>query len=245
MKKIIIFIILIICIYSCQRNLTPLEQELEKVKQSWTEEQIENFSKKQIEIALQESHFEYGLYIRNEYLRNPKDSILFKYFRSLKIDHIDHMSGVFLTSLHRNLNNKPIDLDGQLEAIYELQERQKLLDSNNTKRAIKYYTNYKIGDTIIIRRPINRNNNATQYSYPENSGWTYNDNLDLLIKGVLIEKEQLIDTFNMLFRVKVLSMNKPNSKVLMERVLPGDVIEGDFRLDIIEIGNNSNDNDIN
>ncbi|WP_211072953.1 DUF6794 domain-containing protein [Aquimarina sp. MMG016] len=212
----------------------PLDKALEDIEITWTEDQLEEFANKPDSSAVRDVHFGYGMYFRNKTLRNPKDSTLLKYFNSLGIYHEDHISNIVFTSLHRKLNNKSIDLDSQLKLIKAVIAKSKALNDKNVKRAFKYYDKYKTGDTILVRMPVNSNNNATQYSYPENSGWIYNDSIDLLIKGLITSKPELKDTSDMSIKLKILSMNREGVKVLMRDVSVGDEIESDFKLDIIE-----------
>ena len=150
------------------------------------------------------------------------------------------MSGIVFGSLHRKLNGKPIDLEGQLKRIYAAVAEVKTKESRNTQRALKSYNKYKEGDTIVVRMPVNSNNNATQHLYPEDSGWIYNDSIDLLIKGLITSKSELRDTSNMSIKLKILSMNREDVKVLMRDVNVGDEIESDLKLDIIEDVNTNN-----
>ncbi len=233
MKFKYLLFLLINCLAGCQEK-TPIDKVIVDIESSWSEQQIDEFSQKKEENALADIHFSYGMYFRNNELRNPKDSTLLKYFNSLNVYHLDDMSGIVFTSLHRRLNNKPIGLEEQLKEIHSYWKKMKVREDKNTKRAIKYYSKYKKGDSIIIRMPLREGGYATRHSYPEDSGWVYNDSLDLLIKGVIKEKSVLKDTFDMFFKLKILSMNHDDVKFLMDEVNIGDIIESDFRLDIIE-----------
>ncbi len=64
------------------------------------------------DVATSRLHRGFGMWIRNNWglWRNSK---LKHYFLSKGVGHPDDMSGIILTSYHRYLNNKPIDLEGQ------------------------------------------------------------------------------------------------------------------------------------
>lgn len=235
MKRNAVLIFLIFFIFSCQeKNDSPLLKSLKEIESSWTNKQLSEFANKPDSIALSDLHFSYGMYFRNHHIRNPKDSSLVKYFHSLNIYHEDYMSSIVFTSLHRELNNEPIDLEGQLKTIHKEMEKVKKLKNKNTLRAKRYLENYRIGDTILIRRPIDEGRNAVQYSYPEDSEWVYNDSLDLIIKGIIEGKDETKDSLDVFFKVKVLSLSNEKVKVLMEDVKVNDTIQVDLRLDIIE-----------
>lgn len=237
------FLLFLIIVFSigCQNSNTPLYKAMEKIEASWTEEQQKEFVNKPDSIALNDVHFGYGLNFRNQYLRNPKDSALVKYFNSLGIYHEDYMSGIVFTSLHRKLNNKAIDLESQLKLIYFAMNEINKLETKNTQRALKNYNKYFIGDTIVVRMPVNKYGHAVRHSYPDdNNRWAHNDSLDFLIKGTIIEKTEILDTLDILFKLKVISMNNDKVNVFMEDIHINDTIEVDLRLDIIENFDNSN-----
>ena len=234
MYRIFFFIVMILCLTGCQNKDAPLQEAMKNIESSWSKEKLEKFVSKPDSMALPEVHFGKALAFRNQYLRSPKDSTLLNYFHSLGINHEDYMSSIVFTSLHRKLNGRPIELENQIGYIHSIMDEVKDRESKNTKRALEYYNKHKEGDTILIRMPLRNGRYATRHSYPEDSGWIYNDTLDLLMKGIIKEKEELRDTLDMYFKFEILSMNHENIKFLSDEVSIGDEIESDFRLDIIE-----------
>ncbi len=88
--------------------------------------------------ALAMTHFGLGMYLRNNWylwwhmdnLPKPSDEHnkdyplekpeIVKYFNEkLAIFHADDMSGIILTSFHRHLNDKPLDLEKQLKRYHD------------------------------------------------------------------------------------------------------------------------------
>jgi hypothetical protein len=63
---------------------------------------------------LGEIHFGHGMRLRNELGLWGKNELT-EWFNSIGITHADDMSGIIYTSLHRKLNGKPIDLEGQVK----------------------------------------------------------------------------------------------------------------------------------
>lgn len=229
-----LLILILATLLGCESKKMPLDKALEDIEAAWTKDQLEEFTNKPDSLAVSDIHFEYGMHFRNKILRNPKDSTLLKYFNSLGVYHEDHISNIVFTSLHRKLNSKSIDLDDQLKLTKAVIAKSKALNDKNAKRAFKYYDKYNAGDTILVRMPVSNNNNATQYQYPEDSGWVFNDSIDLLIRGLITSKPKLRDTNDLSIRLKILSMNREGIKVLMRDVNVGDEIESDLKLDIIE-----------
>ena len=230
---------MLIFLIGCQNKNAPLNKVVNDIEESWTERQLKDFSQKSESDALSDVHFGYGIYFRNKILRSSTDSTLVKYFNSLNVYDEDYMSTIVFTSLHRKLNNKPINLENQLNAVHSIMANIKKHKKVNSLRAIKYYNNYNSGDTIVIRMPVSKENNAFRYSFPDDSGWVYNDSLDLLIGGVITEKPKYKDSLDMFFKLKILSINHDNIQLLMNEVKIGDTIESDFNHDIIEDFSNS------
>ena len=82
---------------------------------------IKNLSEKDF---ISSNHFGAGMFIRNSwflwwheghaYPNWPKEKPkLIEYFHSINIYHADDISSILLTSLHRHLNNKPLEIEQQ------------------------------------------------------------------------------------------------------------------------------------
>lgn len=77
------------------------------------------------EEAISQSHHALGSEIRNEWGLWDPDSKLSKYFINLGLKHADDMSSVILTSYHRHINKKELDLDTQVKEFIEFWNKQK------------------------------------------------------------------------------------------------------------------------
>jgi hypothetical protein len=71
------------------------------------------------EEAISQSHHGLGTWIRDNWGLWDVNEQLHKYFKKLGLQHPDDMSGVILTSYHRHLNNKELELDGQIKYYIE------------------------------------------------------------------------------------------------------------------------------
>ena len=129
MKYIILFSVLIICCFSvssqdkneCDKYFEGyipenLDDALIYLNCKWSEEDKENFRNENERSAIGKLHHGTGMGIRNAWkLWAEEKNSLVKYFNSLGINHPDDMSGIILTSFHRQLNNVNIELDTQIE----------------------------------------------------------------------------------------------------------------------------------
>ena len=69
--------------------------------------------------AIASSHHGLGQWIRNNWKLWKGESILHQYFSKLGLHHADDMSAVILTSYHRHLNKKELELDEQIKHYIE------------------------------------------------------------------------------------------------------------------------------
>lgn len=75
--------------------------------------------------AIAQSHHGLGGWIRNNWGFWKKEGKLYEFLSQLGLHHPDDMSGVILTSYHRHLNKKEIDLDGQIKDYIEFWKGRK------------------------------------------------------------------------------------------------------------------------
>jgi hypothetical protein len=120
---------------------------------------VEKYSFKTLpeDIATSRLHFGLGMWIRNKWglWGNSK---LKNYFLDKDVHHPDDMSGIILTSYHRYLNNRPVDLDGQIKKYNSFYEHMiQKEDTNFLSDFLKGRTpdsallNYfPVGDTILV-----------------------------------------------------------------------------------------------
>ncbi|TMU50997.1 hypothetical protein FGG15_17390 [Flagellimonas algicola] len=109
------------------------------------QETLKKFSEKNEEQAVGEIHFSTGMSIRNNWKLWAGTSKIAKYFMDLGIHHPDDMSGIILTSLHRKLNQKEIELDKQIK--YYQDFWAKSLKQQNERKEIEF-SKFKVGDTV-------------------------------------------------------------------------------------------------
>lgn len=130
----------------CNAEYEPknLDDALAYMVCSWSNEDIRLFKNKNEEIAVSEEHFKYGQWIKNHWVRNG-NSKFGKFFIRHGIIHPDDISSVVLKSFHRKLNNKSIDLAGQIQ--YRNIYWQDIIDEENNRNR-ELFNAFKIGDTL-------------------------------------------------------------------------------------------------
>jgi hypothetical protein len=122
---------------------------------TWSDEDKEEFKNKNEEDAVAELHFGTGQAIRNNWgLWKRGKNRLELFFNLRGISRPDDISSLILTSFHRYLNSKDIELKAQIKdykvywkkAKERYEEEQRLL----TEKLKIQYENYGIGDTVLI-----------------------------------------------------------------------------------------------
>lgn len=85
-------------------------------EQEFDEETIQQFKELEEKDMMAVTHHSLGRWLRNNWGLWDEKTELHRWFKNeLGIFHADDMSGIILTSMHRKLNGKDIDLEGQVE----------------------------------------------------------------------------------------------------------------------------------
>jgi ribosomal protein L21E len=121
-------------------------------KCAWPKDDLANFKNKEEEKATAELHFGAGLYIRNNWKLWGGSSKIATYFHNLGIHHPDDMSGIIFKSLHRTLNNKPVELEKQIQYYKDFwaasEQRKKEREKRERLRQEEEFREYKVGDIV-------------------------------------------------------------------------------------------------
>jgi len=76
--------------------------------------------------AISQAHHGLGRWIRNNWGLWSKDSKLYHYLLKLGLSHPDDMSSVILTSYHRHLIGKELELDEQVKFYIDYWKKNKI-----------------------------------------------------------------------------------------------------------------------
>jgi hypothetical protein len=145
------------------------------------------------------------------------------------------MSSIILTSLHRSLNNKKINLHTQVENCKAYWKTIIDCEDKATKNAVLIYNKYKTGRIVTIYMPVDNSDNsknAVQYGCPTTI-WTFNPKNDLQIKATIVEKYFINSKSNVFFKVRITNMNRKDTKIFLKEVKVGDTT--DFSLSGLKI----------
>jgi len=169
MKKAIIIILTLVSVLSFGQNEAKLKGKPETLEETfqYLDQMIGdtlkyNFMILPEDVATSRLHFPFGMWIRNEW-GLWKNSDLKRYFLEKGIEHPDDMSGIIFTSYHRFLNEKPIDIEGQIEKINRIYNTMEIDTLDNGQVRVSYLelligqtTNeelleyYPKGDTVLV-----------------------------------------------------------------------------------------------
>ena len=204
---------------------TPAELEVafKYINDAWEKGKVDKFKNKPEDRAALDEHFGLGLFLRNTLLRNHGESeILLSFFNKLGIFHIDDMSGIILTSYHRRLNNKEINLQEQVDAYLKYWKPR--IDCENKLDSIAMFTfkRFEIGDTIKIEMPVGGGESA--FDYECNLNWNFVDSSDLMVAGIIHSKFYSELPSKLEFTIKILAKNHVDTEIFMKKKSPGDFL---------------------
>lgn len=209
-----------------------LSESILYFEKKWTSEEKKIFQSKPEAIAVSELQTTTGMWIRNNWLRGKKDTILLRFFMDKGVMHPDEMSDIILTALHRKLNNKQIDVEGQLNKyqthfpnLPECQQEIKL-------RALNNYKKFKEHDPVIIYLYVDvkgEKRNAIFINCPQME-WEFDSDKDLKLEAVITKKYINETTKDLFFEVKLKKINFPDTTILGEEIEVDDLIDFDLKL---------------
>lgn len=186
--------------------------------------------------AVASEHFSTGLWIRNNWIRGKRNPPLIKYFKSIGLYNPDDISGVILSSYHRKLNNKPLNLEVQVNEYTAYWKTFGDCESIARSQAVKIYTKHKVGDKITIRMSVysseDGSRNATIFECP-NPTWKFDPKKDLQIEGVITDKYNTNAADNVFFKVHIDHANLKNLEVIGKPLIIGE--ELDFSLNHLDV----------
>ena len=225
--KLTLFLSCLIVLTSCNTQISlpkDLDEAVLYFQQQWTPAELDNFKNKPEKEAVIELHLGTGMWIRNNWVYGDRGTTLRSYFKELGVYAPDDISSIILTSLHRTLNKKNIQLDQQVET-YKAYWKP-IIDCNKRQKAqaVSNYNKFKTGDTLTIYMPVDTadgSKNAVLYDCPDTE-WAFDKGKDLILKGTITKKYFINDTANVFFVVRITYMNHKDTPVLMEQVNIGD-----------------------
>ena len=154
MRKHFIILILLFLVFPVFSSKTPrtIDEAVSYFEKKWKKKDKETYKKLTEDIALSEMDFMVGVWIRNEWIRFPKDTTLRYTFHQMGITHADDMSDIILTCVYRKLNNLPFDIESQVKRCKDYWTPIRECEAKAATNAI--------GNTMDLKLGI-----ASQFSY--------------------------------------------------------------------------------
>lgn len=196
-------------------------------EKKWSTKQKESFKILPEEKAVSEHDLSTGIFIRSRWLSNKKDPALLNQFIEMGIDETHDMSRIIITSLHRKLNNQPIDLEDQVSYVKEYWKPIRACEVVADKLAEENFKKFNIGDSISIYLDVDAKfgtRNAILHQCPDTE-WSFDYKNDLLIKGIILDKYSNAAKKNVSFKVKIAHLSSENTTVFFKNVKRLDEME--------------------
>lgn len=229
LKRIAFIFLLAFISLTVQARKKPasIDEAILYFEKKWSDKQKENFRNTPEKKAVDELHFSVGVWIRHEWIKTNKDSSLLKQFYRLGISDPNDMSNIILTSLHRKLNNEPIELEEQVNYFIEYCKPIRACDKKAARIAEDIYNKYNIGDSVTIYMDVDAKfgtRNAILHECPDTE-WSFDYKNGLIVKGIITQKYDIEDKSNFFFRVKISYLNSDDTTILFKKVKPSDNVE--------------------
>lgn len=221
---ILILIFLVSPVFSSKKPKT-IDEAVSYFEKKWKNKEKETYKKFTEDIALSEMDFMVGVWIRNEWIRFPKDTTLRHTFHEMGITHADDMSDIILTCVYRKLNNLPFDIESQVKRCKDYWTPIRECEAKAATRAIGNYDGFKIGDSITTFLYIENlvGLNGIILECPMNEDWGFDYKKDLIVKGFVNEKYFLYgDPY---FKIQITSVSLEQARIFYKHVKQGDIFE--------------------
>ena len=186
---ILLFTASALCAYAGKQPAT-IDEAIVYFEKKWSDKEKESFKTLPENKAIEEYQLSAGIMIRSKWLSNKKDSALLHELREMGIDESHDMSRVILTSLHRKLNNIPIELEEQVKEVKAYWKPIRICEAAADKLAEENYKKFNVGDSITIYMDVDAKfgtRNAILHECP-NTEWSFDYKNDLMIKGIVLDK---------------------------------------------------------
>jgi len=106
-----------------------LNESVEFLECEWADNLKNEFKLKPEKEAVSELHHSYGQYLRNQWELWNGNNELSLSFQEIGITHPDDISSIILTSFHRKLNNKNIEIEKQAQFYKDYWKKSESLES--------------------------------------------------------------------------------------------------------------------
>jgi hypothetical protein len=222
LTSIFLFIFFINCGFAGKKPQS-IDEAILYFEKKWNDKQKETFRNLSEKKAVEESDLTHGILIRSKWLTD-KDTALVNEFLRMGIDERHDMSNIILTSLHRKLNNIPIDVEEQVAYIKEYWKPIRKCEAAADKIAEENFKKFNIGDSITIYMDVDAKfgtKNAILHKCPDTE-WSFDYKNDLLIKGIVLDKYSNAAKKNVSLKVKIASLSSDNTTVLFKKLKPSD-----------------------
>jgi len=159
---------------------------------------------------------------RYDWLYGKKNQPLREYFSSQGIDSDHNISLIVLLSYHRNLNSRKMEVDSQIKIYANREKTMSICEKKRLNKAKEYYAKYFIGDSVIVKVPLQMDENEDIFIVSHdcpNAEWVFDPNIDLTVRGIMIDKDIFFREPDTYIEVRVDSILNPSKKIV-EKIGP-------------------------
>lgn len=222
-----LYFTVLLLMFSCSKETDPLILFIEDLSNTWNAKAKDDFSSSPESTSIGEIDYEFAKLVHQKINNTDEGEKLVDYLKSRGVKENTGIARIVSISMHRELNNKNINLENQIEKVNISSEKLKSCKRLLSEKSNRDYVNYNIEDTIYIRLPLDKkNSNAVLYECPGLSIWIKSDgdNDDMVLKTILKKKVKSRSGKNK-FLLKIIKFSKPDITILYEDINVGETIE--------------------
>lgn len=223
-KLLFSLIALLLINRSCRRPINHYENGLAKFENIFSEDRLSEFKKKSESVAIIDVWDQEGYEFKNEFLKNKKGEDLVLFFESKGITKYPYMLEIMITSLHRKLNFRELNLESQIKEKSQYLDSIKVCEEIRKFKGRDYFNTNSIGDTLIIYYPVLKKFQTAVYVDCPNMNWKFNEDRDLSVKGIVVNKNVHRDLLEFNYDVQIIEMSNWNIKILNNNITKGDTV---------------------
>lgn len=166
-----------------------LNDAIEYLNCKWSESDKAEFKNKEESDAVGALHFGTGKGIRNNWELWKGKNQISKFFKSRGIFHPDDMSAIILTSFHRKLNEKPIDLEIQINDSKSYWNKIDKENQIKEKSIENEFTSFMVGDSVKIAFRKEKNIKEKLRAYRVQKHENPDEIADCYFSGIITDKK--------------------------------------------------------
>jgi hypothetical protein len=187
-----------------------LDDALTYLNCSWTDKNKEDFKSKDESDAVTELHMGTGLGIRNGWELWKAKNSLYRFFKSKGIFHPDDISSIILTSFHRQLNKRQIDLENQIQHHKDywknVKEESKKQAEKKSELDKAEFATFQLGDKVTMKFSQSKQPNYLHLFNINKDSLSWDDNGRVCLVHGLVRGKKILKKYDYILVIELVDI---------------------------------------